>query len=73
MLNSVLLGPSISSSEPRHYVAALAKAAGPPPEVSALLGRWGVSRQIYVAATDAEALAEPGTPRCGTRSRSAAS
>ena len=27
-------------------------------EIQALLGRWGVSRQIYVAPTDAQALAE---------------
>ena len=27
-------------------------------EIGALLGRWGVSRQIYVAETDAQALAE---------------
>jgi alkanesulfonate monooxygenase SsuD/methylene tetrahydromethanopterin reductase-like flavin-dependent oxidoreductase (luciferase family) len=40
------------------YVETLRKAGRSAEEVAALLGRWGVSRQIYVADTDARALAD---------------
>jgi alkanesulfonate monooxygenase SsuD/methylene tetrahydromethanopterin reductase-like flavin-dependent oxidoreductase (luciferase family) len=59
MLNSVLFGPVdqlVSSRDT--YVAALRKAGRAEPEIAALLAGWGVSRQIYVAETDAQALAE---------------
>jgi alkanesulfonate monooxygenase SsuD/methylene tetrahydromethanopterin reductase-like flavin-dependent oxidoreductase (luciferase family) len=59
MLNSVLTGPVDQLVGNRDtYVAALEKSGRTPAEVAALLGRWGVSRQIYVADTDAQALAE---------------
>ena len=50
-----------SSSSPRArdtYVKACEKAGRSAAEIASLLGRWGVSRHVYVAATDAEALAE---------------
>jgi alkanesulfonate monooxygenase SsuD/methylene tetrahydromethanopterin reductase-like flavin-dependent oxidoreductase (luciferase family) len=40
------------------YVGALRKLGRPDAEITALLRDWGVSRQIYVAATDAQAQAE---------------
>ena len=59
MLNSVLFGPVEQLVGTRDtYVAALEKAGRTPAQVAALLGRWGVSRQIYVAESDAEALAD---------------
>jgi alkanesulfonate monooxygenase SsuD/methylene tetrahydromethanopterin reductase-like flavin-dependent oxidoreductase (luciferase family) len=59
MLNSVLTGPVDQLVSNRDtYVATLQKAGRTADEVAALLGRWGVSRQIYVAETDARALAE---------------
>ena len=59
MLNSVLFGPVDQLVANRTvYVDTLEKARRSPAEIAALLGRWGVSRQIYVAETDAEALAE---------------
>jgi alkanesulfonate monooxygenase SsuD/methylene tetrahydromethanopterin reductase-like flavin-dependent oxidoreductase (luciferase family) len=59
MLNSVLFGSVDQLVTNRDvYVDALKKAGRGPAEIAALLGRWGVSRQIYVAETDAEALAE---------------
>ncbi len=59
MLNSVLFGPVDQLVANRTvYVDTLEKAGRSPAEIAALLGRWGVSRQIYVAETDAEALAE---------------
>ena len=59
MLNSVLFGPVDQLVANRTvYVDALEKAGRSGAEIAALLGRWGVSRQIYVAETDAEALAE---------------
>jgi len=59
MLNSVLYG-SIEELVPKRdtYVGALKKAGRSEAEVARLLDRWGVSRHIYVAATDAQALAE---------------
>jgi alkanesulfonate monooxygenase SsuD/methylene tetrahydromethanopterin reductase-like flavin-dependent oxidoreductase (luciferase family) len=59
MLNSVLTGPVDQLVANRDaYVATLEKAGRRTDEIAALLGRWGVSRQIYVADTDARALAE---------------
>jgi alkanesulfonate monooxygenase SsuD/methylene tetrahydromethanopterin reductase-like flavin-dependent oxidoreductase (luciferase family) len=59
MLNSVLFGtlePLVTSRD--IYVDALRKAGRSEPEIQALLARWGVSRHIYVAPTDAQAFAE---------------
>ena len=59
MLNSVLFGPVDQLVENRDvYVDALRKTGRTDAEVTSLLRRWGVSRQIYVAPTDAQALAE---------------
>jgi alkanesulfonate monooxygenase SsuD/methylene tetrahydromethanopterin reductase-like flavin-dependent oxidoreductase (luciferase family) len=59
MLNSVLFGPVEQLVASRDtYVTALEKAGRSPVDIAALLDRWGVSRQIYVADTDAEALAD---------------
>jgi alkanesulfonate monooxygenase SsuD/methylene tetrahydromethanopterin reductase-like flavin-dependent oxidoreductase (luciferase family) len=59
MLNSILFGglEQVVASRDR-YVTTLQKAGRSPTEIASLLGRWGVSRQIYVAPTDAQALAE---------------
>jgi alkanesulfonate monooxygenase SsuD/methylene tetrahydromethanopterin reductase-like flavin-dependent oxidoreductase (luciferase family) len=59
MLNSVLTGP-VDQLLPRRdaYVAALRRRGRSEPEIAALMREWGVSRQIYVAPTDAQALAE---------------
>jgi alkanesulfonate monooxygenase SsuD/methylene tetrahydromethanopterin reductase-like flavin-dependent oxidoreductase (luciferase family) len=59
MLNSVLFGPVDQLVENRDvYVDALRKTGRTDAEVTSLLRRWGVSRQIYVAPTDAQALEE---------------
>src|SRR5207245_4756321 len=59
MLNSVLRGPVRQLSQSRDtYVRACRKAGRTEAEVAGLLGKWGVSRHVYVAPTDAEALAE---------------
>ena len=59
MLNSVLTGPVDQLVANRDtYLATLEKTGRSAAEIAALLGRWGVSRQIYVAETDAQALAE---------------
>jgi len=59
MLNSVLTGPVDQLVTNRDtYVATLEKSGRSAAEIAALLARWGVSRQIYVADTDAQALAE---------------
>ena len=59
MLNSVLTGPADQLVANRDtYVAALQKAGRDEVEIASLLRRWGVSRQIYVADTDARALEE---------------
>jgi alkanesulfonate monooxygenase SsuD/methylene tetrahydromethanopterin reductase-like flavin-dependent oxidoreductase (luciferase family) len=59
MLNSVLTGPVDQLVTNRDtYVATLKKSGRSPAEIAALLARWGVSRQIYVADTDARALEE---------------
>jgi alkanesulfonate monooxygenase SsuD/methylene tetrahydromethanopterin reductase-like flavin-dependent oxidoreductase (luciferase family) len=59
MLNSVLTGPVDQLVANRDtYVATLEKCGRSPQEIATLLARWGVSRQIYVADTDAGALEE---------------
>jgi alkanesulfonate monooxygenase SsuD/methylene tetrahydromethanopterin reductase-like flavin-dependent oxidoreductase (luciferase family) len=59
MLNSVLTGPVDQLVTNRDtYVATLEKSGRSAAEIAALLAHWGVSRQIYVADTDAQALAE---------------
>jgi len=59
MLNSVLTGPVSQILKRRDsYVLALRKHGRAETEISSLLKHWGVSRQIYVAPTDAQALAE---------------
>jgi alkanesulfonate monooxygenase SsuD/methylene tetrahydromethanopterin reductase-like flavin-dependent oxidoreductase (luciferase family) len=59
MLNSLLTGPVEQLWEGRDaYLAALRKHGRTEVEIAALLENWGVSRQIYVAPTDAEALVE---------------
>ncbi|MBI2218127.1 MAG: LLM class flavin-dependent oxidoreductase [Candidatus Rokubacteria bacterium] len=59
MLNSVLYGSLDQLVQNRDlYVATLEKAGRAETEVAALLSRWGVSRHIYVAPTDAQALAD---------------
>jgi alkanesulfonate monooxygenase SsuD/methylene tetrahydromethanopterin reductase-like flavin-dependent oxidoreductase (luciferase family) len=59
MLNSVLFGPVEQLLANRDtYVNTLEKAGRTPEEIAGLLTRWGVSRQIYVADTDARALEE---------------
>ena len=59
MLNSLLRGPVDQVVAQRDvYVAALQKAGRSDAEVAGLLKDWGVSRQIYVADTDARALDE---------------
>ncbi len=59
MLNSVLFGPVSQLEQNRDiYVEALRKAGRGEAEIAALLKDWGVSRQIYVAETDARALEE---------------
>ena len=59
MLNSWLRGtidPLVTQRDT--YVAALQKAGRSAAEIADRLKHWGVSRQIYVADTDAQALAE---------------
>jgi alkanesulfonate monooxygenase SsuD/methylene tetrahydromethanopterin reductase-like flavin-dependent oxidoreductase (luciferase family) len=59
MLNSVLFGPVSQLVANRDtYVEALEKSGRSRDEIASLLSCWGVSRQIYVADTDARALAE---------------
>ena len=59
MLNSILTGPLEQLVKRRDtYLAALRRHGRPEPEIQRLMKDWGVSRQIYVAATDADALAE---------------
>src|SRR5206468_293307 len=58
MLNSLLRGPVDQLSQSRDtYVRACRKAGRNGAELAGLLGQWGVSRHVYVAPTDAEALA----------------
>jgi alkanesulfonate monooxygenase SsuD/methylene tetrahydromethanopterin reductase-like flavin-dependent oxidoreductase (luciferase family) len=59
MLNSILTGPLDQLVKRRDsYLTALRKHGRTEPEIAALMKDWGVSRQIYVAPTDAQALAE---------------
>lgn len=59
MLNSLLRGSVEQLVTSRDtYVNACRKAGRSEVEIGSLLGRWGVSRHIYVAPTDAEAQAE---------------
>ncbi len=59
MLNSVLTGPVGQLLKRRDtYLAALRRHGRSEGEVAGLMRDWGVSRQIYVAPTDAQALAE---------------
>ena len=59
MLNSVLFGPVGQLVASRDtYVDTLRKHNRTEAEIAGLLKNWGVSRQIYVAPTDAQALAE---------------
>src|SRR5215467_28229 len=59
MLNSVLFGPvSQLLANRQTYVETLEKSGRSAEAITALLSRWGVSRQIYVAESDAQALAE---------------
>ena len=59
MLNSILTGPVEQLLKRRdNYLLALRKHGRSGSEIDALMKNWGVSRQIYVAPTDAQALAE---------------
>jgi alkanesulfonate monooxygenase SsuD/methylene tetrahydromethanopterin reductase-like flavin-dependent oxidoreductase (luciferase family) len=59
MLNSILRGPIDQLVSQRDtYVKACKKGGRSDAEIASLLGRWGVSRHIYVAPTDAQAQAE---------------
>ena len=59
MLNSILTGPLDQLLKRRDsYLAALRRHGRPEAEIAGLMKNWGVSRQIYVAESDAQALAE---------------
>ncbi len=59
MLNSLLRGGVDQLVRSRDtYVKACEKAGRTASETASLLSRWGVSRHVYVAPTDAQALAE---------------
>jgi alkanesulfonate monooxygenase SsuD/methylene tetrahydromethanopterin reductase-like flavin-dependent oxidoreductase (luciferase family) len=59
MLNSILRGPIDALVSQRDtYVKACKKGGRSDAEVAGLLNRWGVSRHIHVAPTDAQAQAE---------------
>jgi alkanesulfonate monooxygenase SsuD/methylene tetrahydromethanopterin reductase-like flavin-dependent oxidoreductase (luciferase family) len=59
MLNSILRGPVDQLITQRDtYVTACRKAGRSDAEIASLLSHWGVSRHVYVAPTDAEALAQ---------------
>jgi len=59
MLNSILRGPVDQLVSQRDaYVNACRKAGRTDAEIATLLSQWGVSRHVYVAPTDAEALAQ---------------
>jgi alkanesulfonate monooxygenase SsuD/methylene tetrahydromethanopterin reductase-like flavin-dependent oxidoreductase (luciferase family) len=59
MLNSILTGPVDQILKRRDsYVEALRRHGRGETEIAGLMKNWGVSRQIYVAPTDAQALAE---------------
>jgi alkanesulfonate monooxygenase SsuD/methylene tetrahydromethanopterin reductase-like flavin-dependent oxidoreductase (luciferase family) len=59
MLNSILTGPLDQVLKRRDsYLAALRRHGRSEAEIAGLMKNWGVSRQIYVAESDAQALAE---------------
>jgi alkanesulfonate monooxygenase SsuD/methylene tetrahydromethanopterin reductase-like flavin-dependent oxidoreductase (luciferase family) len=59
MLNSLLRGGVEQLARSRDtYVKACEKTGRSDREIASLLARWGVSHHVYVAPTDAEALAE---------------
>jgi len=59
MLNSLLRGSLDPLVQQRDtYIKACQKAGRSDAETTSLLSRWGVSRHIYVAPTDAQAVAE---------------
>ena len=59
MLNSILTGPVDQLVKRRDtYLEALRRHKKSEDEIAALMKLWGVSRQIYVADTDEQALAE---------------
>ncbi len=59
MLNSILFGPFSQIVQSRDlYVAAMQEAGYSETEVQTALRSWGVSRHIYVAPTDSEAIYE---------------
>ena len=59
MLNSLLRGPVEQLVQNRDiYMKAMKQAGRTDAEVAEALSRWGVSRHIHVAPTDAQALAE---------------
>ena len=59
MLNSILFGPFSQIEHNRDiYTAALSEAGHSEAAIQAALQSWGVSRHIYVAPTDAQALRE---------------
>ena len=59
MLNSILFGPFSQIEANRDvYVAALREAGRSEADMATLLRSWGVSRHVYVAPTDAQALRE---------------
>ena len=59
MLNSILFGPFSQIEQNRDiYTTALSEAGHSEAAIQAALRSWGVSRHIYVAPTDAQALRE---------------
>ena len=59
MLNSILFGPFSQITQSRDiYLAAMREAGHSEADVQKALQSWGVSRHIYVAPTDAQALRE---------------
>jgi alkanesulfonate monooxygenase SsuD/methylene tetrahydromethanopterin reductase-like flavin-dependent oxidoreductase (luciferase family) len=59
MLNSILTGPVSQILKRRDlYLDALRRRGRGEAEIAGLMKHWGVSRQIYVAPTDAQALEE---------------
>jgi alkanesulfonate monooxygenase SsuD/methylene tetrahydromethanopterin reductase-like flavin-dependent oxidoreductase (luciferase family) len=59
MLNSILTGPVSQILKRRDlYLDALRRHGRGDEEIASLMKNWGVSRQIYVAPTDAQALSE---------------
>ena len=59
MLNSILTGPLDQLVKRRdNYLTALRRHGRSEAEIAGLMKDWGVSRQIYVAESDAQALAE---------------